>query len=58
MEAHSDDLPEANIIVVIQKLIQMTKSVRALFEAIDTRKTRFVGTEEAPDTSSSSSPRS
>jgi hypothetical protein len=51
MEAHSDDFPEANITVVIQKLIQIclqtTKSVRALFEELDQRKTGFVAVEEA-----------
>jgi hypothetical protein len=51
MEAHSDDFPEANLPIVIQNLIngakQTTKSVRALFEGYDTRKTGFVAIEEA-----------
>jgi hypothetical protein len=51
MEAHSDDFPEANITTVIQNLTQScrqtTKSVRALFEELDSRKTGFVSADDA-----------
>jgi hypothetical protein len=51
MEAHSEDFPEANITVVVQKLTQIaqqtTKSIRALFEVLDERKTGFVAVEDA-----------
>jgi hypothetical protein len=51
MEAHSDDFHEANINTVVSNLVsvalQDTKSLRESFEAYDTRKTGFVGLDEA-----------
>ncbi|OHT06166.1 hypothetical protein TRFO_25861 [Tritrichomonas foetus] len=51
MEAHADDFPEADITTVIQNLInvcmQTTKSVRAIFEEKDPRKTGFVSIDDA-----------
>jgi hypothetical protein len=53
MEAHSDDFPEANLPIVIQKLTnlanQSTKRVRERFEVYDPRKTGFVATDEAKE---------
>ena len=53
MEAHSDEFPEADITTVIQNLIhvcqQTTKSIRAIFEERDPRKSGFVSTEDAKD---------
>ncbi|KAH0789056.1 EF-hand domain-containing family member C2 isoform X1 [Histomonas meleagridis] len=51
MEANPDDFPEANITLIVEKLTticqQSTKSIRALFEEYDKRKTGIVSVDEA-----------
>lgn len=51
MEAHSDDFPESDITVVVQKLAaacqQQGKDLRALFEEVDKRKSGKCDVEEA-----------